>query len=308
MKEKTIKNIPVSVRQRLSNIARSENRIALDLLHYYAMERFLYRLSKSSHADSFILKGALLLHVFGGELSRATKDIDFLAKIENSEGSLANSLKEIMQIPSESDGIQFHPDTLSISKTQWDSRDRGMRADFLATLGTSKISMRVDLAFGSQITPAPIQIIYPEILDMGSPRIFGSTLESVIADKFEAMVSRDETNSRLKDFYDLWVISKNRAFEFAVLSDAIKETFAFYGTSIPNTVPLCFHEKFYALPEKIVQWKNFFRQSKLKQETGLKEVCERIEMFLLPICQHVLSKTESPKMQWNHQQGWVEQL
>lgn len=112
------------------------------------------------YANHFILKGALLLHVFGGELSRATKDIDFLGMLDNSKDKVINALKEIMQIDIESDGIKFHSDTLSLTQTQWDSRDRGMKANFLATLGTSKIKMRIDLAFGSKITPAPIQIIY----------------------------------------------------------------------------------------------------------------------------------------------------
>ena len=96
-------------------------------------------------------------------------------------------------------------------------------------------------------------------------------------------MSRDETNSRLKDFYDIWVLSKNRTFESAVLRDAIEETFAFYGTSIPHNVPPCFHEEFYAMPEKIVQWKGFFRQSKIKQEISLEDVCKRINFFIVTL-------------------------
>ena len=115
----------------------------------------------SKYADLFILKGALLLHVFGGELSRATKDIDFLGVLDNSKENVANALKEIMQINIENDGLKYHSDTLSIVQTQWDSRDRGMRANFMATLGTSKIKMRIDLAFGSQITPAPVRNYLP---------------------------------------------------------------------------------------------------------------------------------------------------
>ena len=301
-----VKNVPVSVRKRLSNLSKNEERLSLDLLQYYAMERFLYRLSKSSHVNKFILKGALFLHVFGGELSRATKDIDLLGVTKTTVEDIATILKECMRVDVINDGMKYSEDSLVISQTQWDSRDRGVRATFLATLGTSRIKMQIDIGFGSKITPEPMLITYPQLLDYGTPKLLGSTLESAIADKFEAMVSRDKTNSRLKDFYDLWVLANNRSFQSNSLAKALKETFQYYKTNIPIEAPGCLTKEFYGAQEKKTQWNGFFRQTKIEERVELEKVCELIKTFLMPICSDILEGTPSKK-QWEPKKGWTKQ-
>lgn len=141
------------------------------------------------------------------------------------------------------------------------------------------------------------------MLDFEAPKILGSSLECAIADKFEAMVSRDDTNTRLKDFYDIWVITKNRPFYFNDVCRSVQETFDYYKTDIPTAMPICFSERFYQSSPTINRWKVFLKRSRVDQSLELDAAIEQIKSFIMPICRFITNKEQKFEI-WNHQQRW----
>lgn len=297
-------NLAESIRQRLRNLARTTGRPAGDLLQYYAMERFLYRLSKSPYADRFILKGALMLNILGGQLSRATKDIDFLGRTENNLKLISNVIKECLLMEVPKDGLEFDVASLKIRPIQLGSPEIGTAVTFDAKIGGAILKIQVDISFGSDVVPEALWVIYPQLLDFGSPEILGYTAESIIADKFEAMVSRNETNTRLKDFYDIWVLSEIREFEGQHLQKAITSTFQFFKTEIPKETALCLTAEFFERPDKLAQWKAFFGNAKISIELNLADAAKRIEDLLMPVCEQINNNQEF-KAKWMPKNGWM---
>lgn len=297
-------NLAESIRQRLRNLAKSTGRPAGDLLQYYAMERFLYRLSKSPYADRFILKGALMLNIFGGQLSRATKDIDFLGRTENNLENISSAIKECLLLDVPKDGFEFEVASLKIRPIQLGSPEIGAAVTFDAKIGGAILKMQVDISFGSDVIPEALWVIYPQLLDFGSPEVLGYTAESIIADKFEAMVSRNETNTRLKDFYDIWVLSEIREFEGRHLQEAIASTFQFFKTDIPKEVAFCLTPEFFERPDKLAQWKAFLGNTKISIELNLADAAKRIEELLMPVCAQIRSNQEF-KAKWVPNKGWI---
>jgi hypothetical protein len=146
-------NIPASVRARLLNRARSENRPFNELLQYYAMERFLYRLSKSKHADSFVLKGGLMLQMWGGSLTRATKDIDLHRAATASVDDLESVIRDCIGVQVEDDGLLFDAETVNGEQIRLDAQYDGVRIRFGGHLGNARVSVQVDVGFADVITP-----------------------------------------------------------------------------------------------------------------------------------------------------------
>lgn len=297
-------NLAESIRQRLRNLAKSAGRPAGDLLQYYAMERFLYRLSKSPYADRFILKGALMLNIFGGQLSRATKDIDFLGRTENNLDTISSAIKECLLLDVPKDGLEFKVASLKIRPIQLGLPEVGAAVTFDAKIGAAILKIQVDISFGNNVIPEALWVVYPQLLDFGSPEVLGYTAESIIADKFEAMVSRNETNTRLKDFYDIWVLSEIREFEGRHLQEAIASTFQFFKTDIPKEVALCLTPEFFERPDKLSQWKAFLNNAKVDIELNLADAAKRIEDFLMPVCAQINSNQEF-KAKWVAKKGWI---
>ncbi len=226
MINRNIKNIPVSVKTRLLNLARSSKRPFQELLQYYGMERFLFRLSESNHRDIFILKGALLLKVWRISDSRATMDIDTLARTSNSLANLTKIIKEICEhVPSIDDGIEFLSSSVKGEKMQLQKEYEGVRIRFEGYLGSAKVPMQIDVGFGDVITPAIEESHYPNLLDFPGPKLKTYPQETLIAEKILTMVEKGETNSRTKDFYDVWLLFRNNAFSYETLKLALDRTF-----------------------------------------------------------------------------------
>jgi predicted nucleotidyltransferase component of viral defense system len=196
------KNIAASVRQRLLMMARETSRPFNELLQYFAMERFLYRLSKSRYADNFVLKGALMLTVWEAPLTRPTMDIDLLGRIDNSIETIADLTREICRQEVELDGIDFDAATVEPERIAEDADYEGIRVRFRGSLDTARIVIQLDIGFGDTVIPSPEPVSYPTLLDLPAPHIRGYSRESTIAEKFEAMVKLGILNSRMKDFYD----------------------------------------------------------------------------------------------------------
>ena len=164
--------------------------------------------------------------------------------------------------------------------------------------------MQIDVASGYGVIPGPLPIEFPQMLNFGQPKLLGYTEESIVADKLEAMVSRDESNTRLKDFYDIWILSNVRRFEGEYLEAAINETFKYYGTKIPNTDPICFKPKFYEDNSKQIRWKTFLRDTGIEISEPFGKIVLGVRDFLMPLCMSISEKITMKKF-WNSKNGWT---
>ncbi|MGM0664961.1 MAG: nucleotidyl transferase AbiEii/AbiGii toxin family protein, partial [Thermodesulfobacteriota bacterium] len=206
------KNIAASVHQRLLNKAKESSRPFNEILQHFAIERFIYRLSKSPHADRFILKGALMFSAWTGSMSRPTMDIDLLGNIENSTDLIVAVFKDACEMEVENDGIVFHKDTVTATRITEDADYKGVRVLLRGNLSSIRLFLQIDIGFGDVIIPKPDRVKYPVLLDFPPPELDGYTMESTVAEKFQAMVKLGLLNSRMKDFYDIWFLS--RRFDF----------------------------------------------------------------------------------------------
>lgn len=279
----TEKGLAQSVRQRLLNRARESGEDYNLLLSRYAIERLLYRLSKSPHADRFVLKGAMLFTVWTGELHRPTRDLDLLGFGEPSEDRLIGVFREICNQTVDDDGMQFDAETISASPIRDENAYAGIRMRIPAALGNAQLNVQVDVGFGDVVTPSAVTTCYPTLLDQPAPQLRMYTPESVIAEKLEAIVSLGLPNSRMKDFYDLWVLLRKFTLEDAAIARAIHETFERRGTPIPSEVPLGLTAEFARDPAKEKQWTAFLRRSGLDETPPLHPVIDALRERLLPL-------------------------
>ncbi len=261
--EKPKKNLGESIRQRLKNLSKERNRPFDEILRYYAMERFLYRLSISSHAKKFLLKGGLMLKVWDSLDHRATMDIDLLAKTSNQIDNLHRIITEVSEIACEEDGIVFDTQKLILRNTQTGGDYNGVSSSFSAKLFTTKMPVLIDIGFNDIIIPNPQQIKYPTLLGMPEPTLLGYTLETVIAEKLESVVKLALVNTRMKDFYDLWTILKSYEIQADKLSIVIREVFANRRTPLKR--PVAFTAEFYNNKGTQHRWNNFLSVMGKKQ-------------------------------------------
>jgi len=274
-------NLAASVRQRLLNISR-ESGDPFDLvLTRYALERFLYRLGTSQHADEFVLKGAMLLAVWGGDARRPTRDLDFLGFGNPTEDQLTDLFQDICGTVVELDGLEFDTSNIRITDIREQEEYNGLRVQFLAYLAEARIPIQVDIGFGDSVTPAPGEIQYPTLLEFPAPQIRAYPHESVVSEKLQAMVALGMPNSRMKDFYDVWMISRQFDFEGTTLVEAIKLTFNRRATSIPKETPIAFRDEFALDSDKTKQWEAFLNRTGLSAMT-LTQVINELKLFVLP--------------------------
>jgi hypothetical protein len=280
---KPLKDLAASVRQRLQNIARKANRPFQEVLEYFAMERFLYRLGCSQHAGRFVLKGALMFRVWNAPASRPTRDIDLLGKMDNRVDAVVPVVREVCGQAVEPDGLVFHADTVTGMSIREDAEYSGVRATFLATLQNARVAMQVDVGFGDVVTPAPIATDYPTLLDFPAPWLMGYSQDTAVAEKFEAMVKLGLLNSRLKDFYDIWLLCRQFEFDGPTLTLAVTKTFAQRRTAIVLE-PVALTPAFATDSGKQAQWQAFLHKSKLDNvPVRLQAVVDLLNQFLLPV-------------------------
>ena len=281
IKEK--KNLSESILQRLKNQAKATHRRTDELLRYYAMERFLYRLSISKHCSNFFLKGGLMLKAWAISDHRPTLDIDLLGKTNNDFNNLKTIIKDICLQEAINDGITYETSTIDLSEIQVDGEYQGVRILFKAKLDSAKIPMQLDIGFSDVIFPEPAFITYPVILEFPSPHLQGYTPESVIAEKFEAMMKLGLINTRMKDFYDIWILQKTLSFNGNSLHNAIQATFSRRQTALiilPDSISNVFHDD----PIHQNRWKQFLKKIEQEKEVvELSEVISDIKEFLQPI-------------------------
>ncbi|MFH0783186.1 MAG: nucleotidyl transferase AbiEii/AbiGii toxin family protein [Pseudomonadota bacterium] len=299
---KPTRNVPSSVRQRLLNRAKIDKRPFHELLQYYAMERFLYRLSGSAHADCFILKGALMLKVWSSSEFRSTMDIDMLGRTSNEETSIIAQIRDIMAVDVEPDGLTFNPDSIQSERITEDADYEGIRIRFRGSLDSARVSMQIDIGFGDIVYPGPVESDLPTMLGSPVPRLLCYSRESAIAEKFEAMAKLGALNSRMKDFYDIWLLSRQFDFDGAKLAEAIRLTFERRGTVMPVEIE-AFDEPF--ISAKQIQWSAFWKR--LQQDhvpVSFRDIVSAVETFLVPVASTTSQGTTKP-MSWIASGPWT---
>lgn len=264
------KNLSASVYNRLKNVARERKRPVQEIFQYYAMERFLYRLSISHHQNSFFLKGGLMLMVWDPHSHRATVDIDLLAKTSNKIENLKNIIIDICTFDVIPDGIHFETNSLKIREAQLDTEYHGLSASFTAQLFTAKLPMRIDFGFSDSIFPKPTSLQYPVLLDFPKPKLKGYTLQTLIAEKFESIVRLGLANTRMKDFYDIWLLIQQFPLDQKKLIEIVQKVLKKRDTHV-SEMPKAFTEEFYNNANKIEKWKGFLKDVS-HDEVPLKKV------------------------------------
>jgi len=252
-------NVAASVRQRLHNVATERNEDFEQLLVRYALERLLYRLSISAHADRFVLKGALLFRLWFELEQRPTRDADFLGYGPAEPDGLASIFRElaIMKVQPE-DGVVFNADSVVAEDIRKIAGYPGVRVSLKAELAKARIPVQCDIGFGDVVTPDPSYAHYPTLLDLPAPKLLVYPLETVIAEKLEAVVKFGAFNSRLKDYFDLWVLMRYERIDVRVVVQAVRATFARRGTPLPAETPAGLAEEF--ARNRRDAWEAFVRQ------------------------------------------------
>lgn len=257
----------------------------------------------SPHADRFILKGALMFPVWSGPASRSTLDIDLLGRIDNSLETIAAAMKDTSSIDVEDDGMSFNPHSVTAQRITEDADYEGVRVRLQGTLGTARISLQIDIGFGDVIVPEPGKVTYPVILDFPAPELSGYTMETTIAEKFQAMVRLGIANSRMKDFYDIWFLSRMFDFKGKMLAEAIARTFE--NRSTPVTIDSAvFDPSFPKERVKKSQWQGFIRKANLTgPPDDFEEILAAIRGFLQPPAAALAEKRVFTKT-WNVSGSW----
>lgn len=278
-------NMAASVRQRLLDLARARGEEFEYLLTRYGLERFLYRLGCSAYRESFILKGAMLLLLWGMDEHRPTRDADLLGFGDDDAEKLVATIREVCQVAVDDDGLLFDPASVQATAIREEMEYGGIRIKLAASLGKARITVQLDVGFGDAVTPAAEEAVYPTIIDLPPPRLRVYPKETVIAEKFQAMVHLGMANSRMKDFYDIWTISEEFQFAGEALSMAIQRTFQRRQTGVPAELPLALTEEFSSNPAKEMQWQGFLRRNKLPgRDLPLRAVTATIAAFIMPPC------------------------
>ncbi|MEH2135134.1 hypothetical protein VF14_24040 [Nostoc linckia z18] len=305
MSKKQLHNIPASIKARLLQLSKQRGEDFNYLLTLYAADRLLYRLGQSSYKHRFILKGATLFRIWNDEPHRATKDLDMLAHGDNKASYLEEVFREICRISFDQDGIVFLEETVTAEKIKEEQEYEGIRIKLTGQLASTNISVQVDIGFGDAVTPTAEEAEFPSILNLPAPSLLVYPRETVIAEKFQAMVSLGIRNSRLKDFYDIWFLSQHFEFQGDILYEALKNTFNRRRTSLPTTLPFALTSEFALDNDKQRQWTAFVKKGQLKAEqVSLPEVIAVIGEFLMPPCLAVVEeqgfhKTWTPSKHWS---------
>jgi hypothetical protein len=288
---KPVTNVSASVRQRLLNLARDRKEDFGLLLTKYALERLLFRISQSEHKMTFILKGALLFELWTEETHRPTRDADFLSIGSSDPRRFEELFKEICVLSVVDDGLTFDPSSVNARQIKEGADYEGVRVTFLGYLEKARIPIQLDIGFGDAVTPAAVETAFPTILDGPSAVLLTYPRETVVAEKFEAMVKLGIANTRMKDFHDLYSLSRLFSFEGQVLSEAIVRTFERRKTRLPSAPPIAFTAEFFEDESKQRQWTSFNVKNRLYIESvPLKTVVGDIEQFVMPLVRGITTE------------------
>ncbi len=305
MTRKPLKNLPQSIWTKLVSRAKTRGEEPSFTLLRYASERLLYRLSVSPHEPRFVLKGAMLFAAWTARPHRSTKDVDLLGL--GSPDELAAMFKDVCSMDVfEDDAIRFDSERIRVDLIREDGEHDGRRVLIEGHLGAIPVSVQVDVGFGDAVSPGPVELEYPALIEeLPAPKLKAYPPESVVAEKFEAMVKLGIANSRMKDFYDVWTLSHSCAFSLAPLRHAIRETFTRRGTLWRSSDPVALTPAFSGDHSKQVQWTAFLRRTRATEQPTLGEVVSRLQAFLGGISRSEESESARRSI-WSIRDGaWV---
>lgn len=277
------RDLPASVKARLLSLAKRRAEQLQSILVRYAIERLLYRLSRSPFADGFVLKGAILASTWGGGVFRPTKDLDLLGSGDSSPDALADIFRRIARTEVEADGIDFDPDSVVARSILEEAEYPGVRIHLVGFLGKARIPLQVDIGFGDPVTPAPVSLVFPCMLDFPSPVLKAYPPETVSAEKYEALVRLGMQTSRIKDIFDLWVLAMRIRFDGVILREAVQATFRARRTLLPAQPPVALTDDFAAEASKQALWKAFVHRAGIASPSSLGDALCVLRGFLLPV-------------------------
>lgn len=277
---KEIKNVGALVRAKLLQLSKTNGQSFDLVLTRFALERFLFRLSKSRHADRFVLKGGMLLISWFDDPHRGTRDLDLLGFGDSNPEQVLATFHDILREET-NDGVTFDTDALRVDRIREETEYGGLRLRTTASISGARIGLTIDVGFGDAVEPGVEVLDYPTLLDFPAPRLRAYARETVIAEKFQAMVALGRANTRLKDFYDIWIISRSFGFEGDRLARAIASTFGRRGTRVPTELPDALTPAFAADEQKQQQWRAFIGDVAF-DPGDLARVIPDIATFLMP--------------------------
>lgn len=297
---KPLTNLPGSVRQRLLNISRQQKRDFQEVLTRFALERLLYRLGKTPHGDRFILKGALLFVLWTDEIHRFTTDMDLLGSGDPSPERLSAVFRAACTAEVEPDGLEFNPDSVRGGFIREDNIYSGVRITMQATLERARIPIQVDIGFGDAVVPEPQETDFPPLLDFPAPHLRAYRRETSIAEKLLALTTLGIDNSRMKDYFDIWLLSESLAFDGKVLAEAIAAAFARQRVALPEETPVGLTATFGESPAKLAQWTAFVRQRVVAPDAlpPFPQLVAHMATFLMPAVQAARTPAIELKDTW----------
>lgn len=283
MSKEIVKNYSKSVRDKLLNIAKEEGLFYQTVLTRYFQERLLYRISQTRYRNNFYLKGGALMYAYERFAARPTLDIDFLGNYISNEGqTIVSAFKEICSVPCVEDGVNFDVENITSQNITEFKDYHGIRLSIPVSMDTISQVMTMDIGFGDVITPEPVDLDYPVLLEhLPSPNIMAYSLETVIAEKLHAVVDLADQSSRMKDYYDLYTILHNEKYDATILQEAIIRTFENRHTAYDHDT-MFFRKEFSDNPQMQVRWQAFVKKITKKDVLTFAEVVSYIQERLQP--------------------------
>ena len=277
-----LRNVGASVRARLLERSRETGDDFQLLLQRYGAERFLHRLGESPYRERFVLKGAMLLPLWGDAIYRPTRDLDLAGYGSSSPDDIRSAFHDICAVPVADDGLVFDVEALRVEPIRGQDEYDALRIGFKAILDGARVPMQIDIGFGDAVQPPPIDAHYPVLLDAPRPRIRVYPREAVVAEKLHAMVAHGERNSRYKDFYDLHVLAQHFDFAGEHLVRAIGATFEQRRTPISKVLPVALTPPFYADAGHAERWVRYRSRNDLRAAPpDFGTVGDRVRSFLV---------------------------
>lgn len=297
-------NIAASVRARLTKLAKERDEVVDRIFLRYAIERLLYRLAQSGHRDQFILKGAMLFSLWAPIPYRSTGDLDLLGSGHAAPERMAAIFAAVCAVAVDDDGVVYDAASIRAEAVRDDEDYSGVRVTLTATLAAARLPIQIDIGFGDAVTPGSVDVAYPSLLGFPSPFLRAYPPETVVAEKLEALVALDMRNSRMKDFFDLWVIAKTFAFDGPTLAAAVATTFERRKTPLPATAPAALTEAFSQDAGKQAQWRAFLKRTSITlAPQPFPELVSFIAAFVSPLLASNAITTMEGKM-WPADGPW----
>ncbi len=298
---------PIEIRRQLKARAAELGLDFQQAVLYYAMERFLFRLSQTQWSHRLVVKGAVMLRVWDAAVARPTRDIDFLGRVDNTPQAIRDIVAECLAVPLD-DGLAFESE-IHVEPITVEDRYPGVRVKVAGDLGGARFVLRLDVGIDDAVVPDPGWVDYPALLHDQAPRILAYQPATAIAEKFQAMIEIGLANSRMKDYHDIWMLSRTLEFDGQDLADAMRATFQRRDTELPAETPAELTREYTGQPETSRMWDTYrkgFSASASDLPEDLQDVADAIAMFVMPAAIVAGSGTAFGK-KWTPSSGWAQE-